>query len=71
MKVIFEILIYVVVTPAVLYGLFLLALQYRSYFCKLHVQKIYLEEKRPIFRIYAKNEESGKSFMFSFQFEGS
>ena len=64
MKEIFRIALYALVTPAVLYGLFLLTFQYRSYFCKSEFQEIFVEEGRPTFRIYAKNSDAGNSFCF-------
>ncbi|XP_053986178.1 probable tubulin polyglutamylase ttll-15 [Hylaeus volcanicus] len=58
-KTILKICLYSVLGPALLYSLFFLFLYYQENLVTVRTKVIEIEEKRPLYRIYAKNNDTG------------
>ncbi|XP_033337259.1 tubulin tyrosine ligase-like 15 [Megalopta genalis] len=59
MKTLLKICLYSVVGPIILYCLFFAYLHYQENLVRIHTKIIKVEEKRPIYRIYARSNDTG------------
>ncbi|XP_012255220.2 probable tubulin polyglutamylase ttll-15 [Athalia rosae] len=58
-KVIFKTLIFVVLAPVILYGIYASISHWKEYFTKVEIKEVLITEKRPIFWAYGRNLDSG------------